>query len=145
MLCHRERSPLRSRPRRCAISSPTLVLVEARPLRRFSSIASRHLLHAIDGDGRSLSIVDAIDPPFVCLFGNQIETELLADDASKKAANRVPLPFRRGHNGSNRCASGRPFAAASIPVDTVSGVAAPWVIPWRATAGRNSPANFALS
>jgi hypothetical protein len=31
-LCHRERRPLRSRPRECAISSLMEVLVEARPL-----------------------------------------------------------------------------------------------------------------
>ena len=83
------------------------VLVEARPVRRFWSIGSRRLLHAIDG-GRSLSILDAVDPAFVGPFGNQIQTKFLADDASKKAAHRVLLPFRRSHDGSNRCASGRP-------------------------------------
>ena len=49
------------------------VLVEVGPLRRFADIASRRLLRAIDGGGRSLSILDAIDPTFVGLFGNQIE------------------------------------------------------------------------
>jgi 2-polyprenyl-6-methoxyphenol hydroxylase-like FAD-dependent oxidoreductase len=32
----------------------------------------------------------------------------LLKSTSKKAAHRVLLPFRRGHNGSNRCTSGRP-------------------------------------
>jgi hypothetical protein len=46
------------------------VLVETRPLRRFSNIASRRLLRAIDVGGRSLSILDAVDPTFVGLCGN---------------------------------------------------------------------------
>src|ERR1700709_2181499 len=79
--CHRERSPLRSRPRRCAISSPMEALVEARPVRRFCIITSRLLLRAVGGGGRSLSILDAINPAFVGQFRNQIEIELLADDA----------------------------------------------------------------
>src|SRR5258706_8944813 len=74
------------------------VLVEARPLRRFSDIASRRLLRAIDGGGRSLSILDAVDPAFVGLFGNEVETELLADDASEKAAHRMLLPISGGHD-----------------------------------------------
>src|SRR5258705_12052603 len=78
------------------------VLVEAIPMRRFSSIASRRPLHAIDGDGRSLSILDAVDPTFVGLFGNQIETELLADDASEKSAHRMLLPMSGGHDRSDR-------------------------------------------
>src|ERR1700712_1177282 len=82
-LCHRARSPLRSRPRRCAISSSTEVLVVVRPLRRFSSIASCRQLHATGG--RALSFLDAIYPAFVVLFGNKIETELLANDSSKEA------------------------------------------------------------
>ena len=78
------------------------VLVEARPLRRFSNIASSRLLHAIDGGGRSLSILDAVDPAFVGLFGNQIETELLADHTSEKAAHRMLLPISGGHDCSDR-------------------------------------------
>jgi hypothetical protein len=62
------------------------VLVEARPLRRFSSIASRHLLHAIAGRGRSLSIFDAVDSTFICLFG--LETKLLADDKGHADSHR---------------------------------------------------------
>ena len=41
--CQRARNPPRSRPRRCAISSSTDVLVEVRPLRRFFCIASGRL------------------------------------------------------------------------------------------------------
>jgi hypothetical protein len=66
-------------------------LVEARPLRRFCTIVSRGTLCAIRRGGRSFSILDAVDPTFISLFGNQIETELLADDTSKKAPNRVLL------------------------------------------------------
>src|SRR5271169_6669375 len=77
------------------------VLVETRPLRRFSDIASRRLLRAIDVGGRSLPILDAVDPTFVGLFGNQIETELLADDTSEKAAHRMLLPISGGHDRSN--------------------------------------------
>src|ERR1700730_4677634 len=84
------------------------VLVETRPRRRFSNIALSRLLHAIDGGGRSLSILDAVDPTFVGLFGNQIETELLADDASKKAAHRMLLPISGCHECSDRRSRRRP-------------------------------------
>src|ERR1700674_1960244 len=83
-------------------------LVDARPLRRFCSIVSRRLLHAIDGGGRSLSLFDPIYPAFVGRVRNQIETELLADDASEKARPRVLLPFCRSHDSRNRWASGCP-------------------------------------
>jgi hypothetical protein len=76
------------------------VLVEVRPMRRFCSITSRRLLGVVRGSGRSRSIFDTIDPAFVGRFRNQIETELLADDASKKASHRVLLPFRRSHNAA---------------------------------------------
>ena len=46
--------------------------------------------------------LDAVDPAFVGLFGNQIETELLADHTSEKAAHRMLLPMRGGHDRSNR-------------------------------------------
>ncbi len=77
-------------------------------MRRFCRITSRRLLGAVRGSGRSLSILDAINSAFVGLFRNQIETEVLADDTSKKASHRMLLPFRRSHNGGDRCASGRP-------------------------------------
>ena len=64
------------------------VLVETRTLRRFSNIASRR-----DVGRRSLSILDAVEPAFVGLFGNQIETELLADNTSEKSAHRMLLPM----------------------------------------------------
>src|SRR5258705_4634399 len=73
------------------------ILVEIRTLRRFSNIASRR-----DVGGRSLSILDAVDPAFVGLFGNQIETELLADNTSEKSAHRMLLPMSGGHDRSDR-------------------------------------------
>src|SRR6266404_2001406 len=65
MLCQRARSPLRSRPRRCAISSSTDVLVEVRPLRRFLCIASSRLFSPVQGGGRSCAVLDAIYSPLV--------------------------------------------------------------------------------
>src|SRR6266850_892676 len=56
MLCHRARNPARSRPRRCAISSSTEVLVEARPLRRFLSIA---IMRACLVSGSAADLEDA--------------------------------------------------------------------------------------
>src|SRR5260370_37952710 len=73
------------------------VLVETRTLRRFSSIASRR-----DVGRRSLSILDAVDPAFVGPFGNQIETELLADNTSEKSAHRMLLPMSGGPDRSQR-------------------------------------------
>src|SRR6202023_3933839 len=98
-LRHRARKPLRSRPRKCTISSSTDVSVVTRPLRRFSRIASGRLLHAIGSPGRSLAILDTVDPAFVGLFGNKIETEFLPNNARKKAAHRMLLPFRNRHAG----------------------------------------------
>src|SRR5260221_2581835 len=67
MLCQRARNPPRSRPRRCAISSSTDVLVEARPLRRFFCITSGRLFEPVRGCRRSLAVSDTIDPPLsVC-------------------------------------------------------------------------------
>jgi hypothetical protein len=37
----------------------------------------------------------------VALFGRLRETELLAHDAGKEAANRMLLPYRRLHDGGN--------------------------------------------
>src|SRR5260370_999532 len=73
------------------------VLVETRTLRRLSNIASRR-----DVGRRSLSILDAVEPAFVGLFGNQIETELLADNTSEKSAHRMLLPMSGGHDRSDR-------------------------------------------
>jgi hypothetical protein len=78
---------LRSRPRKCAISSSMEVLVEVRPLRRFSLIESRRLLRSRGSDGGSPSILDAVDTAFVSLFGNQIEAELFAYNTREKAAH----------------------------------------------------------
>src|SRR5260370_27067906 len=86
-LCHRDRSPLRSRPRKCAISSSTDVLVEARPLRRFFCIGSGCLFSPVRDGRRSLTILDAIHPTLIGLFGNKVEPEFLADDTGKKAAH----------------------------------------------------------
>src|SRR6185437_5611371 len=95
--------PLMSRPRKCAISSPMDVLADTRPLRRFSGIGSGRLLHAVASGDRGFSILDAVDPPFFGYLRNKIETELLANDAGKKAAHRVLLPFRCSHDGNNCC------------------------------------------
>jgi hypothetical protein len=84
------------------------VLVGARPLRRFSNIGSRRLLRAIDGGGRSVPILDAVDPAFVGLFGDQVETELLANDTSEKAPHRMLLPTCGGHDRSDRRPRRRP-------------------------------------
>ena len=84
------------------------VLVETRPLRRFSNIESRRLLRAIDGGGRSPPILDAVDPAFVGLFGDQVETELLANDTSEKAPHRMLLPTCGGHDRRNRRSRRRP-------------------------------------
>src|SRR6266404_2349098 len=67
-LRQRARNPLRSRPRRCAISPSTDVLVEGRPLRRFFCIGSGRLLSPVLGGRRSFPILDAIDPPLVGLL-----------------------------------------------------------------------------
>src|SRR5258706_16403841 len=81
MLCQRARNPPRSRPRRCAISSSTLVLVEIRPLRLCFCIASARLLRPIESGRRSLAISYAIDPALVADLGHEIQAKLLADDA----------------------------------------------------------------
>src|ERR1700730_8488228 len=80
------------------------VLAVARPLRRFSRIASGRLLRTICSGERSLAIFDAIDAAFIGLFGNQIETKLLANHAGEKAAHRMLLPFRGRHDRGDRSA-----------------------------------------
>src|SRR6202022_2841232 len=107
-LRHRARRPLRSRPRRWAISSSTDVLAVTRPLRRFFRIASGRLLHAIGSPGRSLAILDSVDPALVGLFGNKIQTKFLTDHAGKKAAHRMLLPFGGRHDRGDRSAGWRP-------------------------------------
>src|SRR5260370_40291801 len=97
-LCQRARSPPRSRPRKCAVSSSIDVLVEARPLRRFLCIASGRLLGPVRSCGRSSAILDTIHPTLVGLLGNEIETELLANHTGKKAAHRMLLPIRYSHD-----------------------------------------------
>src|SRR6266436_6860671 len=96
--CHRARRPLRSRPRKCTISSSMEVLAVARPLRRIFDIASGRLLRAIGSPGRSLAILDSVDPTLVCRFRNKIETELLANNTGEKAAHRMLLPFGGRHD-----------------------------------------------
>src|SRR5260370_17079059 len=108
MLCHRARRPLRSRPRKCTISSSTDVSVVTRPLRRFSRIASGRRLHAIRSPGRRLTILDTIDPALVGLFGNQIETELLANHTGEKTAHRMLLPFSCCHESADCSAAWGP-------------------------------------
>src|ERR1700738_90890 len=90
------------------ISSSTDVSVVTRPLRRFFRIASGRLLHAIGSPGRSLAILDSVDPALVGRFGNKIETELLANNAGKKAAHRMLLPFRGRHDRGDRSTGWRP-------------------------------------
>src|ERR1700737_1416498 len=84
------------------ISSSMEVLVGARPLRRFSRIASGRLLHAVRSPGRCLTILDSVDPALVRRFGNKIETKFLANNAGEKAAYRMLLPFRGRHDRSDR-------------------------------------------
>src|SRR5258707_7261788 len=84
------------------------VLRRARPLRRFSRIASGRLLHAIGRPGRSLTILDSVDPAPVGLFGNKTETELLADHTGEKTAYRMLLPFCSHRDGGDRSAGWRP-------------------------------------
>ena len=84
------------------------VLAVARPLRRFFRIASGRLLHAIRSPGRSLTILDSVDPALVRRFGNQIETEFLANNAGKKAAHRMLLPFSCHHDSGDRSTGWRP-------------------------------------
>src|SRR6266404_4334422 len=107
-LCHRARRPLRSRPRRCAISSSMEVLAVARPLRCIIDIASGRLLHAIGSPGRSLAMLDSVDPALVGRFGNKIETEFLAHHTGEKTAYRMLLPFRRRDDCGDRSTGWRP-------------------------------------
>src|SRR5260370_8011788 len=81
-----------------------VVLVATRPLRRFSRIASGRLLHAIGRPGRSLTILDSVDPAPVGLFGNKLETELLSDHTGEKTAYRMLPPFF----GRRECGAPRP-------------------------------------
>src|SRR5258707_13079653 len=77
-------------------------LAVARPLRRFFCIASGRLLHAIGSPGRSLAILDSVDPALIRRFGNKIETELLADHTGEKTAHRMLLPFSGSHDRADR-------------------------------------------
>src|SRR5258708_23700100 len=54
-----------------------------------------------------LTVLNAINSTFVCLFGNKIQTELFADDPRKKTAHRMLLPISCNHDSSDRCAGGR--------------------------------------
>src|SRR6202022_2605721 len=101
------RKPLRSRPRKCTISSSTDIAVVTRPLRRFFRITLGRLLHAIPQPCRTPAILNSVDPALVGLFGNKIETKLFANNASKKAAHRMLLPFRGRHDCGNSCARWR--------------------------------------
>src|SRR5258706_2865258 len=96
------RGSLYRRTRHSTISSSTDVSVVTRPLRRFFRIASDRLLYAVRGSGRSLAILDSVDPAFVGLFGNKIQTEFLADYTGEKTAHGVLLPFGGRHDRSNR-------------------------------------------
>src|SRR5712664_1179878 len=108
MLCQRACNPARSRPRRCAISFSTGLLIEALPLRRFFCIASGGLLGPVCNYRRSSAILDAIDPTLVSLIGNEIQPELLADDTGEKATHRMLLPIGRSHDRCDRGTSGFP-------------------------------------
>src|ERR1700730_16869732 len=56
--------------------------------------------------GCCLAILDAIDAALLGLFGSKIQAELLANDASEKAADRMLLPFSCSHDRSDCCAAG---------------------------------------
>src|SRR6185312_15970662 len=84
-----------SRSRRCATSPSTEVMAV---LRRFGCMALRGLIR-----GRcTFAFLDVIDPAVIRFLRNEIEAKLLADDASKKAADRMMLPLGRGHHGRDR-------------------------------------------
>src|SRR6202048_3443167 len=70
--------------------------------------ASSRLLGAIRSPGRSLAILDSVDPALVGRFGNKIQTEFLANNARKKAAHRMLLPFSCSHDRGDRSAGWRP-------------------------------------
>src|SRR6266404_4164725 len=96
-LCHRARRPLRSRPRRCAISSSTDISVVTRPLRRFSRIASGRLPHAIGSPGRSLAILDSVDPALVRrndVDGYRLGWQMVVDGLKLTPANPSFLQAR---------------------------------------------------
>src|SRR5258706_8561721 len=84
MLCQRARSPPRSRPRRCAISSSTDVLVEARPLRRFFCITSGRLFEPVRGCRRSLAVSDTIDPPLSVCSETKLSPSFLRTTPARK-------------------------------------------------------------
>src|SRR5260370_3561054 len=84
------------------------VLAVARPLRCIFDIASGRLLRAIGSPGRSLAILDSVDPALVGRFGNKIQTELLANNTGKKTAHRMLLPFRCCHDRCDRSSSRTP-------------------------------------
>src|SRR5260370_11317894 len=89
-------------------------LVLNRCLGRATTIArllphrSGRLLRAIRSPGRSLAILDSVDPALVGQFGNKIQTEFPADDTGEKTAYRMLLPFRGRHDGGDRSTCGRP-------------------------------------
>jgi hypothetical protein len=60
------------------------VVVEAQTLRRFRSIVSRRLFRAVCSCGRSLSILDAVDPAFVSLFGTRLRPSFLRTTPARK-------------------------------------------------------------
>src|SRR6266404_4605439 len=94
MLCQRERSPLRSRPRKCAISCSRDILLEGRPLRCFLCIASGRLFSLVQGGGRSFAVLDAIYSPLVCLvFGRVGDLDAASTDCSRDLGL---LAFRAG-------------------------------------------------
>src|SRR3977135_2340489 len=105
MLRQRARNPPRSRPRKCAISSSTDVLVEARPLRPFFCIASGRLFGSVRSGGWCFAGPNSIDPALVRLLRDKVESELLADHTGKKAAHGMLLPLSCGDERRNRRAS----------------------------------------
>jgi len=92
--------PLRSRPRRCAISSSTDALVARRATDLARPIASRRLLRRRPSPG--LAIFNAVHPPTVTGLGHQIQVKLLADHTCQgKPAYRVLLPSCCRHHRRN--------------------------------------------
>src|SRR5258708_34241144 len=111
---------------RWAIALSTDVSVVTRPLRRFFRIASGRLLHAIGSPGRSLAILDSVDPAFISLFRNKIQTEFLANNAGKKAAHRMLLPIRGRHDRGDLSTGSCPQHPKNAGVLCVGPRRAPW-------------------
>src|SRR5262249_42934165 len=95
----RARNPLRSRSRRCAISSLSDRWVAVWAANRDRLMVLRRT--------RRRAIGDPIETSAFGCRRYQIEAEFLANDAGEKAAHRVLLPSRGKHHGIDAYATRR--------------------------------------